>query len=494
MRSVLSGLIVFQKRWRCFSLLQWYTKTKHRPPRTRTVHESFLLNPKKHNQASGSEFGLSKHVVDSVGLISWFSIHFSFTAMFFGGGGSSKAKTAVLTPPQPIPTCFEEEAAALQFFIEGNKPRVLVLGGVGMIGRQLLRFLIENELCSSIRVADKVMPVMGYLHPSLEALYEHPIVEYVQTDLTKEAHLQRAFVGPAFDFVFNLAAETRYGQTPAVYQSRCTDLSRLVATKARDQGVARFIEVSTALVYKSQTRRAATETSDKEPCTAQGIAKLEAEREVLSILSPVKCDSKTTECVIVRPAFVYGPGDILGIMPRVICAAAYAELEETMKFLWDARTRINTVHVFDVVRALWLVATRRDVVPAGSIWNLCDEGDSDQGKLNEILGKIFDIKTGFHGPILSAVASLRMADVVETANEKHLTPWDDLCRRHGISNTPLSPFMSRELLENKHVFVDGTAFCRATGFVYSIPRLTEATVRASIEHAIEAKIFPPVLV
>ncbi len=46
-----------------------------------------------------------------------------------------------------------------------------------------------------------------------------------------------------FDYVINLAAETRYGQPESVYASRCSELSYLCAKKAMECGVTRFIEV-----------------------------------------------------------------------------------------------------------------------------------------------------------------------------------------------------------------------------------------------------------
>ena len=37
-----------------------------------------------------------------------------------------------------------------------SKPRVLVLGGCGFVGRNFVTFLVQNDLASKIRVADKV--------------------------------------------------------------------------------------------------------------------------------------------------------------------------------------------------------------------------------------------------------------------------------------------------------------------------------------------------
>lgn len=42
------------------------------------------------------------------------------------------------------------------------KPRVLVLGGAGMIGRNFVKYLVDRDLVSVVRVADKTMPEISY--------------------------------------------------------------------------------------------------------------------------------------------------------------------------------------------------------------------------------------------------------------------------------------------------------------------------------------------
>lgn len=139
-------------------------------------------------------------------------------------------------------------------------------------------------------------------------------------------------------------------------------------------GVKRFIEVSTALVYAPNTKIPATETSSIDPWTTQARYKREAEQEVLAVAA------QGLDIVIFRPVFIYGSGDTHMMMTRAACAVAYVELREKMSLLWDAKLRINTVHVEDVVRALWH-GVDLAVVPSGSIWNLCDKNDTDQGKV-----------------------------------------------------------------------------------------------------------------
>lgn len=65
---------------------------------------------------------------------------------------------------------------------------------------------------------------------------------------------------------------------------------------------------------------------------------------------------------IVRLPVVYGPGDRTGLTPRIMAAAIYKRLGETMKLLWNAELRINTVHINDVCAAIWFLCSRDDTV------------------------------------------------------------------------------------------------------------------------------------
>jgi len=191
--------------------------------------------------------------------------------------------------------------------------------------------------------------------------------------------------------------------------------------------------------------------------------------------------------IIVRPAIVYGPGDILGITPRIICAAVYKHLGETMEFLWDKELRMNTVHVADVAAALWHLTTHGE---SGEIFNLADSGETDQGAINKLLESIFGIKTGFMGTIKSKLAtSVAMKTVAETANEKHLKPWSDLCKAKDITNTPLTPYLDEELLYNNAYSINGEKITK-TGFSYQHPSLKEETLRETIKGFVALGYFP----
>ena len=124
----------------------------------------------------------------------------------------------------------------------GDKPRVLVLGGCGMIGRNLVEYLVANDLCSLVRVADKAMPLVSFFSDAHKAVFKNERVEYVQADLCKERHRARAFKGKdgkgaPFDVVINCAAETKFSQADAVYEQRCLALSVACAKGERGRGL-----------------------------------------------------------------------------------------------------------------------------------------------------------------------------------------------------------------------------------------------------------------
>lgn len=360
-----------------------------------------------------------------------------------------------------------------------GKPNVLIFGGVGFIGRNFVKYLVDNQLAGYIRVVDKVLLPTAFLGEAHQKAFENSIVEFKQGNLTREDSIEKCYQSDKgkFQYVFNLAAETKLSQTDEVYKEKVLDLSILLAKAAVKHGVERFVEVSTAQIYEPK-KSASKETDTKKPWTGFANYKLQAENE-LQKMSGLNLN-------IVRPAIVYGPGDTQGISPRLICGAVYKHLGEKMKFLWSADLKMNTVHVNDVSKALWHIATK---CPKGEIYNLADKNDTSQGSVNTHLEKIFGIQTGFHGGMISKVASLNLKSVTEEVNDKHLKPWSEVCKKENILNTPLTPYLDLELLHNNHMAVDGTKI-EKTGFKYDYPNMTEQLLREQAQYFVKQKLFP----
>ena len=104
--------------------------------------------------------------------------------------------------------------------------------------------------------------------------------------------------------MINLAAETKLSQAEEIYKERVLGLSVACGQEAAKRNVKVFIEVSTAQVYDSD--KDASDESDKiKPWTTFAKFKYQAEEELRKIAG--------LNLIIVRPAIVYGVGDVSGI-------------------------------------------------------------------------------------------------------------------------------------------------------------------------------------
>ncbi len=69
---------------------------------------------------------------------------------------------------------------------------VLVLGGCGFIGRNFVKFLVDNKLATKIVVADKSPPFMGFFNDEHKAVFEQKeVVEFKQADVSKDGRCCR---------------------------------------------------------------------------------------------------------------------------------------------------------------------------------------------------------------------------------------------------------------------------------------------------------------
>ena len=341
----------------------------------------------------------------------------------------------------------------------------------GFIGRNLVEHLKNTGAAKKIRVADKLMPALAGLSKAQAEIFESDLVDYKQANLANPSSITKVFTEDfgAWDYVVNLAAETKYSQAEQVYKENIVDIAERNSTEAAKHDVKKWIELSTGQVYDSG-KKASKEDAKVKPWTKLAAAKKAAEDAVLGV--------DGLKVVVLRSAIVYGPGDSTGIMPRLVCGATYTtEDSEKMTFLWDKDQKLHTVHVADVCGAIVHAATSDKT----GVFNLVDDNDTDQGSVATLLEQIFGINTSFLGTLKSKMAtSVAMKTVADTANDKHLGPWSDLCKANGIANTPLTPYLDEELLYNNPLALDGSAFL-ATGYALKHPKMTKELLVASIE-------------
>ncbi|KAF2459821.1 NAD dependent epimerase/dehydratase family protein [Lineolata rhizophorae] len=349
-----------------------------------------------------------------------------------------------------------------------GKPAVLIIGGLGYVGRFLALHIHENKLASEVRLVDKHLPELAWLAPEFSEACSRD--KFIQADASREQALGRIFDradGAQFDYVFNCGGETRYSQEDEVYRARAHALSMAVGHEAAKRRVKVFVELSTGMVYKPKSTPR-KETDELKPWLKLAKWKLQAEDDLAKV--------EGLNLVVLRLAHVYGPYMNKFLSTALCMARVYQVLGKEMKWLWDKDLKTNTVHVNDVVRAMWTAAewyglTHRREVP---IFNVVDHTDTSQGTMATLIHEVFNIPTGFQGTLISAFARLNLDHVVNDVNDELLDPWAELNANAGISNaTPLSPFMEKELIKDADLCLDGGRFERETGFKYEHEKLTK---------------------
>lgn len=74
-----------------------------------------------------------------------------------------------------------------------SKPNVLVLGGLGFIGRNLVEYLVDNNLAGKVRVADKGLPeLVGLSKKQFDIIKDTNktgVVDFKQLNLAREGEL-----------------------------------------------------------------------------------------------------------------------------------------------------------------------------------------------------------------------------------------------------------------------------------------------------------------
>jgi hypothetical protein len=85
---------------------------------------------------------------------------------------------------------------------------------------------------------------------------------------------------------------------------------------------------------------------------------------------------------------------------------------------------------------------------------------------------------------------LNLDNATDEINDKHMRPWVNLLKNNKIKNTPLSPYLDKELLYNNALSVDGTKITKETGFEYEVPQITDEKIQEMIDDFIVLNLWP----
>lgn len=84
-----------------------------------------------------------------------------------------------MRPPSPLPI-----SPGLDWIIMAEKPSVLIIGGLGYIGRFLALHIHNQDLASEVRVVDKVLPQLAWLAPEFDEACAGD--KFIQADASRE--------------------------------------------------------------------------------------------------------------------------------------------------------------------------------------------------------------------------------------------------------------------------------------------------------------------
>jgi nucleoside-diphosphate-sugar epimerase len=255
----------------------------------------------------------------------------------------------------------------------------LVTGATGFIGARLVGELRRQGQDVRALVRDRSRAL---------ALSEQG-VELVPGDITDPAALRTAADGAAH--VFHCAAILGDDPNPDIRRVN-VDGTRALLEASAAAGARRFLHLSSLAVLGARHHHG---TDESAPCErardAYTNTKIEAEQLVRDAGA-----SGRLETVVLRPGFVYGPGDRL-FLPRLVEGL----VERQFRYVGDGSKVLNMIYVDDLVQALLLA--RDTTAAAGQAYNLTDGTTTSLRELVTTLSHLLGLPppTGHLSPALA---------------------------------------------------------------------------------------------
>jgi len=228
--------------------------------------------------------------------------------------------------------------------------RALVTGATGMLGRQLVEWL----LAAGVEVRAFARPSSDLRH--LRALP----VEIVSGEATDLEAIRHAVTGCRW--VYHAAAYFHLGSAFSgqegfdQYRRANVDFTEALLTASQAAGVARFIYVSSTAVYSLDAPTPIPETAPLIPDSDYGRSKLMAEALVQAY------QQRGLATTTVRPCITYGPGD-RHFLPAALGLARLPVLP----LVEGGSRRLDLVYVGDVVELLWRASQAEAAI--GKVYN-----------------------------------------------------------------------------------------------------------------------------
>jgi nucleoside-diphosphate-sugar epimerase len=187
-------------------------------------------------------------------------------------------------------------------------------------------------------------------------------VELVEADLAQPESLPPAVAG--IDVVIHTAAHVGdWGPAEKYRAINVFALEHLLTAVEHEGRLKRWVQISSLGVYPARHHHGTDESLPADLEGLDGYTRTKAEAEVVL---RQHMDEHQLPAVILRPGFIYGPGD-RHVVPRLIERIMAGK----MKLIGDGQKLLNNTYVGNLVDAIFL-AIEKDEAP-GEIFNIRDE-------------------------------------------------------------------------------------------------------------------------
>ncbi len=256
--------------------------------------------------------------------------------------------------------------------------KLLVTGGAGFIGSNLVRMLIEQTEYTVVNL-DKLTYAGN--HHNVADLVDHPRYSFVQGDVADGKFIDELFAREKFDGVLHLAAETHVDRSIAdsgPFIDTNIIGTHVLLEAARAHGVRRYHQVSTDEVYGDlgdTTGTYFTEATPLSPHCPYAAAKASADLLVQTWHHTYGLDTVITRC-----SNNYGPYQYPEkLIPFFLFRAMRSE---PLPLYGDGLNIRDWLYVADHCQAILTVFERS---PAGEVWNIGGNNEKTNKEVAELI-------------------------------------------------------------------------------------------------------------
>lgn len=264
--------------------------------------------------------------------------------------------------------------------------KVLVTGGCGFIGTNLLKYILENKPDWEVVNLD-LLTYAGNLENTIGFEDAYPErYSFVRADIADPAAVRELFASHTFDLVMNLAAESHVDRSiedAGVFVRTNVLGVQVLLDAALKHKVRRFLHVSTDEVYGSLGKEGSfREDLPLAPNSPYSASKAAADLLVRSYIKTYGLDAVITRC-----SNNYGPYQFPEKLIPLMVVNAYHDRE--LPVYGDGKNVRDWIYVEDHCRGIVLVAEKGE---CGEVYNM--GGDAEKENIEIVRSILAYLKKG----------------------------------------------------------------------------------------------------